>query len=177
MIGRLWRHSVAVSVAARWLARDAGDPDPHAVARAGLLCRLGCWAVAAVDPDWVLRWWQDDSPVLRRKREIADLGAELDDLGRRLAERWGCDPAGDRRGLAARRSRRRASARPLRSPTDWRYIQEACRWVEQTPWSLAPIVAGADAVGASAANPGRRSSSSLRLRRSPRPTPRSTKKS
>ena len=43
-------------------------------------------------------------PGLRREREIADLGAELDDLGRRLAERWGCDPAGHRRGLAARRS-------------------------------------------------------------------------
>ena len=28
MIARLWRHSVAVSIAARWLARDAGDPDP-----------------------------------------------------------------------------------------------------------------------------------------------------
>ena len=92
MIERLWRHSVAVSIAARSLARDAGDSDPRAVARAALLCRSGCWAVAAVDPEWLLRWWQDESPALRRKREIADLGTELDDLGRRLAERWGCDP-------------------------------------------------------------------------------------
>ena len=61
MLTRLWRHSVAVSIAARWLARDAGDPDPPAVARAGMLCRLGCWAVAAIEPDWLLRWWQDES--------------------------------------------------------------------------------------------------------------------
>ena len=30
--------------------------------------------------------------MARRQREIADLGTDLDDLGRRLAERWGCDP-------------------------------------------------------------------------------------
>ena len=28
----------------------------------------------------------------RRQREIADLGADLDELARRLAQRWGCDP-------------------------------------------------------------------------------------
>ena len=90
-LGRLWRHSVAVSVAARWLARDAGDPDPTAVARAGILCRLGCWAVAAVDPTGGCAGGRR-APALAATREIADLGAELDDLGRRLAERWGCDP-------------------------------------------------------------------------------------
>ncbi len=37
-----------------------------------------------------------------------DLGTDLDDLGRRLAERWGCDPARHRCRLAARRSRRRS---------------------------------------------------------------------
>jgi len=135
MIARLWRHSVAVSIAARSLARDAGDPDPAAVARAGLLCRLGCWAVASVDPDWVLRWWQDETSNLRRQREIADLGAEIDDVGRRLAERWGCDPLvidtvwlhADRGGAF-----RQAASQPTRLA----YVQEACRWVEQTPWSL-----------------------------------------
>jgi signal transduction histidine kinase len=135
MIARLWRHSVAVSIAARQLARDAGDSDPGGVARASLLCRLGCWAVASVDPEWLLRWWQDESPALRRQREIADLGTELDDLGRRLAERWGCDPLvidaawlhSDRTGAL-----RQAASQATRLA----YIQEACRWVEQTPWAL-----------------------------------------
>ena len=40
-LGRLWRHSAAVAFAARRLAREAGDPDPEAVARAGLLPRAG----------------------------------------------------------------------------------------------------------------------------------------
>jgi signal transduction histidine kinase len=135
MTARLWRHSVAVSIAARWLAREAGDPDPHEVARAAILCRLACWAVASVDPDWVLRWWQDETLALRRKREIADLGSELDDLGRRLAERWGCDPLViDAVWLHSDHTRRlgHAAAQPERLG----YIQEACRWAEQTPWSL-----------------------------------------
>jgi signal transduction histidine kinase len=135
MIARLWRHSVAVSVAARWLARDAGDPDPQAVARAGMLCRLGCWAVASVDPDWLLRWWQDDAPALRRDRETADLGGELDDLGRRLAERWRCDPLViDAVWLHS--DHKRALDRAALQPDRLAFIQEACRWVEQTPWSL-----------------------------------------
>ena len=70
MMSRLWRHSLAVSIAARSLARDAGDPDPAAVARAGLLCRLGCWAALSVDPDWFLRWWQDESKSLRRTASL-----------------------------------------------------------------------------------------------------------
>ena len=135
MVSRLWRHSVAVSIAARSLARDAGDRNPAAVARAGLLCRLGCWAVASVDPEWLLRWWQEEVPASRRKREIADLGTELDDLGRRLAERWGCDPLvidavwlhADRAGAL-----RQAASQAARLA----YIQEACHWVEQTPWAL-----------------------------------------
>ena len=87
-ISRLWRHSVAVSLAARSLAREANDPDPDGVARAGLLCRLGCWAVAAVDPEWMAGGGtsQRSEPA---QRELADLGTDLDDLGRRLAERWG----------------------------------------------------------------------------------------
>ncbi len=135
MLTRLWRHSVAVSIAARWLARDAGDPDPHAVARAGMLCRLGCWAVAAVDSDWVLRWWQTASAPVRREREIADLGGDIDDLGRRLAERWGCEALViDAVWLHADHSRKLGAA--ASQPERLAYIQEASRWVEQTPWSL-----------------------------------------
>ena len=62
LLTRLWRHSVAVGIVARRLAREAGDPDPEAVARAGRLCSLGCWAVAAVDPEWLVSWWRQDDP-------------------------------------------------------------------------------------------------------------------
>ena len=92
LLNRLWRHSVAVGIVARRLAREAGDPDPEAVARAGQLCGLGWWAVAAVDPEWLVSWWRQDDPRRRERMERADLGSDLDDLGRRLAERWGCDP-------------------------------------------------------------------------------------
>jgi signal transduction histidine kinase len=134
-IGRLWRYSVAVAVAARSLARDADDPDPEGVARAGLLCRLGCWAVAAVDSDWITRWWGDPSPQARRQREIGDLGTDLDDLGRRLAERWGCEPLTvDAAWLHGAHGATilGAAAEPARLA----YVHEACRRADQTPWSL-----------------------------------------
>ena len=89
----------------------------------------------------------------------------------------GMRSAGHRRGLAARRSERCAAPGRFASPTGLAYIQEACRWVEQTPWSLGRPGAGADAVRAPAANPDRRSSSAVRQHRSPRPTPPRTKKS
>jgi signal transduction histidine kinase len=134
-LGRLWRHSVAVSLAARSLARDANDPDPDGVARAGLLCRLGCWAVAAIDPEWMARWWHEPSKLDRRRREIADLGTDLDDLGRRLSDRLGCEPlAIDAAWLHDSHGTALLSA--AAEPTRLAYIQEACRWAEQTPWSL-----------------------------------------
>ncbi len=123
----LWRHSVAVGIVARRLAREAGDPDPEAVARAGRLCGLGCWAVAAVDPEWLVSWWRQDDPGLRERMERADLGSDLGDLGRRLAERWGCDPlvvdaawlhADRRRPPESRRRRRRIGWRSSRRPID-----------------------------------------------------------
>ena len=93
MVTRLWRHSVAVSIAARNAGTRCGRPRSRRRVAARPCCaRLGCWAVAAVDREWLLRWWQEESPASHRRRELADLGTELDDLGRRLAERWGCDP-------------------------------------------------------------------------------------
>jgi signal transduction histidine kinase len=135
VLGLLWRHSVAVATAARWLARDAGDRDPDAVARAGLMSRLGCWVVAAVEPDWLARWCQVPDPADRRRIEIAELGTDLDDLGRRLAERWGlCHLAIDAAWLHGEhgRSLKLAASEPDRLE----FIQEACRWVERTPFSL-----------------------------------------
>ena len=89
---RHWRHAVAVSQAARRLARDAGDPEPDRVARAGLLHGLGRWAVAAIDPQWLADWLAEPDPGRRLELERRTLGTEVTTLGRVLAERWGCDP-------------------------------------------------------------------------------------
>jgi signal transduction histidine kinase len=135
LLNRLWRHSIAVGIMARRLAREAGDPDPDAMARAGQLCGLGCWAVAAVEPDWLVAWWQQVDPLRRERMERADLGSDLDDLGRRMAERWGCHPLViDAAWLHADRdgTMNRAATYPDRLAA----IQEAYRWAEQTPWSL-----------------------------------------
>ena len=135
ILNRLWRHSVAVGIVARRLAREAGDPDPEAVGRAGQLCGLGWWAVAAVDPEWLASWWRQDDPGLREPMERADLGSDLDDLGRRLAERWGCDPlVVDAAWLHADRGG--ALNLAAASPERLAIIQEAYRSAEQTPWSL-----------------------------------------
>jgi signal transduction histidine kinase len=135
VISHLWRHSVAVGLAARSLAREAADHDPETVARAGLLCRLGCWAVAALEPEWLARWWQEESAAVRRQAEMTDVGTDLDDLGRRLAERWGCEPlvidAAWMRGAHGSALRLAAS-----DPARLAIIQEACRLVQQTPWSI-----------------------------------------
>jgi signal transduction histidine kinase len=135
LMDRLWRHSVAVGIAARGLAREAGDPAPDAVAAAGQLSSLGCWAVAAVEPEWLLAWWRLEDPRRRRQMENDDLGTDLGDLGRRLAERWGCDPLiADAAWLHADHGGALNSA--ASSPDRLAIVQEAYRWAEQTPWSL-----------------------------------------
>ena len=73
-INRLWRHSTAVAIAARKLAREAGDADPEEIARAGFLHNLGAWALAAVDPDRLVTWFQVNDPVARREFEARQLG-------------------------------------------------------------------------------------------------------
>jgi signal transduction histidine kinase len=135
ILDRLWRHSVAISLGARSLARESGDPDPDALARAGLFCRLGWWAIAAVDPEWLARWWNEQSPNARRRRERADLGTDLSDLGRRLAEAWGCDDL-----VVESAWLHRDPQLPLHDvatePKRLALVQEAYRWAEQTPWSF-----------------------------------------
>jgi signal transduction histidine kinase len=135
-IQRLWRHSIAVALACRSLARDRGDRDPDQLVRAGLLHGLGRWAAAAVDPDWFARWLNENDREARRRLELADLGTDLADLGRRLAERWGCDAlivdsAWLHDGSAP------ALSTAAREPDRLALIQEAVRWAEATPWSMA----------------------------------------
>ena len=134
---RLWRHSVAVSFAARGLAREANDVDPEQVARAALLHQLGLWAVAAVDSDRLAAWLAAD-PRGRSQLESAWFGTDLAAFGRRLAEQWGLDPLvadavwlhADRGGLL------NACAS---TPERLGLIQEAYNQARRTPWALDPI--------------------------------------
>ncbi len=135
LLDRLWRHSVAVGISARRLAREAGDSDPELVGRAGQLVRLGWWAVAAVDPDWLLTWWQQSDPSARERMERADLGTDLDELGWRMAERWGCpEVVVDAAWLRGDRDGELATA--TSDPDRMAILREAYRRAERTPWSL-----------------------------------------
>lgn len=132
---RLWRHAVAVQQSARRLAREAGDPEPERVARAGLLHSLGLWSVASLDPEWVAAWLDEENRDRRRERELRTFGAEVTSLGRTLAERWGCDPlVVDAAWLHADRDG--GLDRLASDPARLAIIQEAYAWAEQTPWSL-----------------------------------------
>jgi len=91
-LARLWRLSAAVAFGSRRLAREAGDPDPEAVGRAGLLHALGLWGLAAVEPEAVAAWFAAPDPARRLDLERSRLGTEAANLGRILAVRWGCEP-------------------------------------------------------------------------------------
>lgn len=138
-LGRLWRHALATSLAARRLAREAGDPTPNRLAEAGLLHALGLWAVAAEEPDWLVRWFALADPQERHAFEVRELGTDHANLGRILAARWGCDPlvtdacwlhADLDRGLAA----------VTDEPERVTLLQRAFQLAEQTPWSLHRVV-------------------------------------
>jgi signal transduction histidine kinase len=138
---RLWRHSVATSLAARWLAREANDPSPDRVASAGLLHNLGLWAVTAIDAEWLVRWLDESDSSQRLQREHAELGEPITELGQRLASRWRCPSLiADAAWL---HSPRDASLRQAaNNPDRLKLIQEAVRWANMTPWSIAPIQEG-----------------------------------
>ena len=115
--------------------READDPDPDAIAAAGQLSSLGCWAVAAVEPEWLVAWWGLEDPHRRRELESDDLGMDLGELGRPLAERWGCDPlVVDAAWLHADHDGALNSASA--DPDRLAIVQEAYRRAEQTPWSI-----------------------------------------
>lgn len=134
-LGQLWKHSVAVAQASRRFAREVGDDDPNRVARAGLLHSLGLWSVAALEPDWLVRWLAEADPARRRAFESHSLGAELGTLGRTLAERWGCDPLVD--DAAWLHADRAGGLNELASdPRRLSLVQTAYAWSARTPWSL-----------------------------------------
>jgi len=134
-IQRLWRHSLAAALACRTLARERGDPDPDQLVRAGLLHGLARWAVAAVAPEWIVEWMGESNLRVRRRLETNDLGADLGEIGRRLAERWGCEPL----VVDAAWLHNEADGvlnEAAREPERLALIQEAVRWADATPWSL-----------------------------------------
>jgi signal transduction histidine kinase len=135
-LSRLWRHAAAVALAARRLAREANDPEPDRVARAGLLHSLGLWAISALDPEWLARWFAITELQERRDLELRELGMESGALGRMLAERWGCDPlVADAAWLLGNHATGlvHAAAQPRRLAI----LQEAYLLAERTPWCLA----------------------------------------
>jgi signal transduction histidine kinase len=131
----LWRHAVATCCAARRLASESGELDPDRAAGLGLLHGLGLWALAAVDPQNLAAMLAIDDLAERRARERTLLGCGAPELGRRLAERFGCDPlladvawlhadfGSDLHGLST-------------EPDGLRLIQKAFAWAERTPWAL-----------------------------------------
>ncbi len=93
--------------------------------------------MAAVDPEWMVGWFAETDASARHQREIAQLGTDLSNLGRRLAERWGCDPlVADSAWLHSQSSNILNSAAADRDRLA--LIQQAFRCAEKTPWSLSP---------------------------------------
>ena len=132
---RLWKHSVAVSLAARRLAREAGDDQVELITRAGFLCSLGYWAVAAIEPSWLTAWFAERDPKARRALEGSRLGVDITKLGRWLAERWGCGRfLADAAWLHADRDRGINAV--AGDPRRLGFIQEAYAIAERSPWSL-----------------------------------------
>jgi len=131
----LWRHAVAAALACRSLARERGDPDPAGLIRAGMLHGLGRWAVAAVDPGWFARWTAEPDRDARLRLEWAELGSDLRDVGRRLAERWGCEPlVVDAAWLHGEDDAHLLAA--ARDPARLALVREAVARAESTPWAL-----------------------------------------
>jgi signal transduction histidine kinase len=134
-VQRLWRHSIAVSCAARRLALEAGDRDAEVLARAGLLHNLGYWAVAAVDADRLAQLLAIADPLLRRERERQWLGIDAAELGRILAEAWSGDPTlVDAAWLHADATGDLTAC--AEDPARLAIIQRAYAWAERTPWAM-----------------------------------------
>ncbi|WP_435010891.1 ATP-binding protein [Tundrisphaera lichenicola] len=133
-LGRLWKFSTAVAFAARRLAREASLDDPDAFARAGLLHGLGLWALAAVVPDRLAEWFATSDPVDRRALEFRWLETEASNLGRDLAEAWGCEPlVVDAAWLHADLEGDLGAC--SNEPTRLALIQKAFALARRTPWA------------------------------------------
>jgi signal transduction histidine kinase len=134
-LNRLWRHAVAVGQATRRLATEAGEADVERIARAGLLHGLGLWAIGALEPDWLVDWMGEPDLQRRHSLELQTLGTEASNLGRSLAERWGCDPlVADAAWLHADTSGILSASSS--EPHALGLIRQAFALAERTPWAL-----------------------------------------
>ena len=127
---RLWRFAVAIAVAARRLAADAGLPDPDALGRLGLLQPIAPWALAVVDPNRLGRWLDAPDPASRRGLDRDWFGADAAEFGRRLAFRWGAGP-----DLAEAAWHAGRDVPAGRDPGHLALLRRARRWALRTPWA------------------------------------------
>ena len=148
----LWRSSLAAALAARRLAREAGELNPDGVGRAALLHRLGLWALAAVDVN-LLADWLELPNAARTAWERARFGCSLDALGADLAARWDAEPlVAD----ACRLRDPRVSAVDdalAADPRGLAIVRRAVEIADRTPWRLTPHVETAHPRDASPTDP------------------------
>lgn len=131
---RLWRFSVATALASRRLAELAGDADPDASGRSGLLHSIALWALAAVAPDRLSEWLRSDDRA-RRRLEATWFGRDPAGFGHSIARRWGCDPDVLDTVLLSGRS----STTPpglVADPRRLEWVRAARRQAMGTPWAL-----------------------------------------
>ena len=89
----------------RAAAREAGDPDPEALASVGPLCSLGYWAVAAVDPEWLREMVAPGGPAPARAERARGPGHGPERSGASGGRALGLRSPGGGCRLASRRSR------------------------------------------------------------------------
>jgi signal transduction histidine kinase len=136
-LGKLWRHGVAASCAARKLAVESGGLEPEIAARLGLLHSFGLWGIAAVAPELLSDLLSITDPLRRADEERRAIGTDSSTLGRELAERWGAGPIlAEAAWLHADLANNLQQCATAGSRID--LIQQAHAWAERTPWALSP---------------------------------------
>ena len=134
-LGRLWRHAVASSRAARRMAAEGGRGDIERVGRLALLHRLGEWALAAADLD---SYAAVAGPTGGVDREAARrrLGVDLNEVGCRIAEHSGDADLADVVRLTDSACGELVAT--ARDPELITLLRRAVSWADRTPWALAP---------------------------------------
>lgn len=91
-LAELWKHSVAVAVAARSLATSSGYSDPEQAFLAGLIHDLGIiaeWQACSESTSEVVTALSTDPDLSFREAESQILGATHEDFGVGISRKWG----------------------------------------------------------------------------------------